>query len=158
MKKRNSIWIALLALLLTFAMVACNPEQPETQDPSTEAGTTQAPTEEEPTKEHQTTQGTTTDEGTTEDPGVLEENADYIIAFDATTIGNIASQDMAMMDLTFDAQQQAMKVTMLAAGRPNFILTYPSIPAFPLPFRESQAEPEWGCLHCQWPQSPDGPC
>ena len=129
MMKRKSLWMVLTVLLLVLAMVACNPDQPDNPD-NTETTTNAESTGESSTEQpsdDQTTQETTT-EPTTDQPPAVDEQAGYVISFGSATIGNIASQDMDKMELSFDAEQQAMKVEVLAAGRPNFILSYPYIP------------------------------
>ena len=127
--KRKSLWMVLTVLLLVLAMAACNPDQPDNPD-NTETTTNAESTGESSTEQpsdDQTTQETTT-EPTTDQPPAVDEQAGYVISFGSATIGNIASQDMDKMELSFDAEQQAMKVEVLAAGRPNFILSYPDIP------------------------------
>ena len=133
--KNKSLWIALIALMLVLSLVACNPDQ---QDPETES-TTPAATEQETTAEttpgnDQTTEpGSTSPDVTTSgdettDPGATLESPTYVIKFDSEQIGKLMSGEMDKIDLSFDAQEQALRIETLVAHRPNFLIEYPIIP------------------------------
>ena len=123
--KRKSLWIVLIAMMLVLTLAACKQGTEGPDVDSTDPGSVEQPSAEQTTEEQSS--NVTSQEQTTE-PGETEEQPGYVIAFDSATIGNIASQDMDKMELSFDAEQQALKVVTLASGRPNFVLTYPQIP------------------------------